>query len=146
MINRDELMLIDFGMASFYVDKDAAHLPPANPLKTNIIGTPKYASWNIHCGDEYSRRDDLMSVVYVGLFLLHGSDLWSDCPVATAQPDKTSLSNPFNQWFQSRKTLERVLEISENDWPELAKFANEVYRLTFDETPNYERMEQLFSF
>jgi serine/threonine protein kinase len=154
MINHKELMLIDFGMASFYVDSDANHLTPANSPKTHMIGTPKYASWNVHCGEEYSRRDDLMSVVYIGLFLLRGSDLWAESEnhsvLAEARTrsknDKTSLSNPLNEWFKSKKELSTVLKILGNEWPELSKFANAAYSIKFDETPDYLKMEQIFSF
>ena len=146
MINRDELMLIDFGLATFYVDAAETHLPPANPPKTSIIGTPKYASWNIHCGEEYSRRDDLMSVVYVGLFLLRGSSLWSSSEFSSSYDhDKTALSNPLNQWLKTQKTLDKITDISAEEWPELAEYARRVYAITFDETPNYESLEELFS-
>ena len=146
MIHRDELMLIDFGMASFYVDSEETHLKPANPLKTCMIGTPKYASWNVHCGEEYSRRDDLMSVVYIGLFLLYGSYLWHNPPAMSPETDKTALSNTLNMWFKTQKSLDLVLEMTANEWPELAKYANSVYETKFDETPDYARLEQMFSF
>ena len=143
MINRGELMLIDFGMASFYVDSKTYHLPPADPKKTHIIGTPKYASWNVHCGEEYSRRDDIISVIYIGIFLLYGQGLWSDCPAV--KEDAGLLASPLNQWFKSRKTLGEITNISVERWPELAEAANAIYNTKFDEKPDYELLENLFS-
>jgi casein kinase 1 len=145
MIHRDELMLIDFGMASFYVDSEENHLKPANPLKTCMIGTPKYASLNVHGGEEYSRRDDLMSVVYIGLFMLYGSNLWSNPPAILPGTDKTALSNTLNMWFKTQKSLDLVLEMTANQWPELSEFANVVYGTKFDETPDYAVLENMFS-
>ena len=146
MIHRDELMLIDFGMSSFYVDSEEIHLKPADPLKTCMIGTPKYASLNVHCGEEYSRRDDLMSVGYIGLFLLCGSDLWCNPPLLSPDTDKFALSNHLNEWFKTQKSLDLVLEMTANDWPELANFLNAVYSIKFDETPEYLKLEEMFSF
>jgi serine/threonine protein kinase len=144
MINRDQLLLIDFGMAGFYVDAKEAHIPPANPKKTQIIGTPKYASWNIHQGEEYSRRDDLISVVYVGLFMIYGVALWPTPPTDLESENKMDLLSDLNQWFMNKKRLERVLETIGESWPELGEFAKLAYAVAFDETPDYEKMEQLF--
>jgi hypothetical protein len=84
-----------------------------------------------------------MSVVYVGLFLLHGSSLWSnDIP---GSYDKTALTNPLNQWLKTQKTLDKITDISVEDWPELAEYARRVYAINFDETPDYESLEELFS-
>jgi serine/threonine protein kinase len=146
MIHNDELILIDFGLASFYVDSDERHIPPANPKKTHIIGTPKYVSWNVHCGEEYSRRDDLMSVVYIGLFLLYGSaNLWTDVPGFYSVEEKTAISHPKNQWFKQQKTANNVkhMFINRNCTP-LAMFAEEVYSLSFQERPSYTQLLRIF--
>lgn len=165
MIHNNELILIDFGLASFYVDSEERHLPQANPTKMNIIGTPKYASWNVHCGEEYSRRDDLISMVYIGLFLLYGQSIWSDIPSfehskATerfssiqqsressgflSEECKTSISYPLNDWFKLQKKMENVLKLSA-DWTELCQFAKSVYALSFQERPSYKNYIDLFS-
>jgi casein kinase 1 len=146
MIHNDELILIDFGLASFYVDSDERHIPPANPKKTHIIGTPKYVSWNVHCGEEYSRRDDLMSVVYIGLFLLYGSaNLWTNVPGFYSAEEKTAISHPKNQWFKQQKTANNVkrLFLNRNCAP-LAMFAEEVYSLSFQERPSYTQLLRIF--
>jgi serine/threonine protein kinase len=159
MIHNDELILIDFGLATFYVDSNEKHISPSPTKKTNIIGTPKYASLNIHCGEEYSRRDDLMSIVYIGLFLMYGIDLWKyspnpyahsslrDCPEAKQrEKDYTptcSLTHPINQWFKNQKELANVLNMS-SQWYGLTSFANDVYGLSFKERPSYKKYIDLF--
>jgi casein kinase 1 len=141
MIHKNDLILIDFGLASFYVDSEERHIPPSK--KQHIIGTPKYASWNIHRGEEYSRRDDLMSVVYVGLFLLYGT-----APTAPSEPsdlDKTSILHPRNQWFMRQKNIENIRDQARQRWQELSDFAVMVYGLSFQERPSYREYIDLFS-
>ena len=143
MIHNDELVLIDFGLASFYVDSEEQHRPPANPKKQHIIGTPKYASSHLHEGEEDSRRDDLMSMVYVGLFLLYGTELWSDMPAFETCGEKTDILCAMNQWFKLQKKKQNILEMS-NDWSQLRIFTEKVYQLSFQERPSYKEYIELF--
>jgi casein kinase 1 len=147
MIHNNELVLIDFGLASFYVDSNEKHISPAISKKQHIIGTPKYASWNVHCGEEYSRRDDLMSVVYIGLFLMYGSALWTDYFAKTDEPDPDPglLTTPRNQWFREKKELSNISNMSSSRWPELELFAKSVYALSFQERPSYKNYIDLFA-
>ena len=151
MVHNDELLLIDFGLASFYVDSDENHIHPANPKKTHIIGTPKYASWNIHEGEEYSRRDDLMSIIYIGLFLLHGNYLWginhrdSECTFTefSSELKNSDLLHPMNQWFKRQKNKENV-KLMSSEWNKLQIFAENIYNLSFQERPSYKKYIELF--
>lgn len=146
MIHNDELILIDFGLASFYVDSDEKHISPANPKKMHIIGTPKYVSWNVHCGEEYSRRDDLMSIVYIGLFLIYGKELWSDLPPFFSEEEKSATSHPRNQWFKQQKDIHTISRtIMKKNWIELARFAEYVYSISFQERPSYKLYLELFA-
>ena len=146
MIHNDELILIDFGLASFYVDSDEKHISPANPKKTHIIGTPRYVSWNIHCGEEYSRRDDLLSIVYIGIFLLYGKELWSDLPPFFSEEEKSATSHPRNQWFKQQKDIHTISRtIMKKNWIELARFAEHVYSISFQERPSYKLYLELFT-
>lgn len=146
MIHNDELILIDFGLASFYVDENERHVHEANPKKRYIIGTPKYASWNIHCGEEYSRRDDLMSMVYVGIFLLNSGNLWGEITSAKigSDFDPALLIHPLNQWFKVQKDLSQLQKIIPLDFKEFKTFAEKVYALSFQERPSYREYIELF--
>jgi serine/threonine protein kinase len=146
MIHNDELVLIDFGLATFYVDSNERHISNT-AKKENIIGTPKYASWNIHCGEEYSRRDDLMSVVYIGLFLIYGDSLWNPPPQVSSsadKKDKSSLLHPLNRWFKTKKTSANIAELL-TPWTELMTLARHIYVLSFQERPSYSEYIELFS-
>jgi casein kinase 1 len=154
MIHNNELVLIDFGLASFYVDRNEKHISFADPKKRHIIGTPKYASWNIHCGEEYSRRDDLMSIVYIGAYLLYGNKLWEsvsgeygfsyETPVGSPAIEQSDISHPRNTWFKTQKELANILKIVV-EWEELHQFTKQVYTLSFQERPSYKQYVELFS-
>lgn len=152
MLRNNEMVLIDFGLAGFYVDSNETHIQPPEIPRDHIIGTPKYISWNIHCGCEPSRRDDLISVIYMGLFMLGRGELWNMRPVvvnsASSSPtglelEKTHVMYPVNLWFKEQKTKEKIMEMA-RPWPELATFAESVYGLGFKERPAYAEYSSLF--
>ena len=79
------LYLIDFGLARTYIDgKTGKHR--ANKQRSadgasqsQITGTARYISTHIHDGNEPSRRDDLISAMYVISYLLKGRLPWKSC-------------------------------------------------------------------
>jgi hypothetical protein len=144
MIHNDELVLIDFGLASFYVDSGEKHILQNVKRNEHIIGTPKYASWNVHCGKNYSRRDDLLSVVYIGLFLIYGADLWIPDCTFESKLDNSAIIHPRNQWFKMQKDKANIYHLSSR-WKELADFSNDVYALSFQERPSYKKYIDSFS-
>ena len=88
--NDNELLyLIDFGLARTYIDgKDGKHRDNKQRLRlegasqsqiTTITGTARYASTHVHDGNEPSRRDDLISAMYVISYLLKGRLPWKSC-------------------------------------------------------------------
>ncbi|KAG2145176.1 kinase-like domain-containing protein [Suillus clintonianus] len=67
--------LFDFGLAKLYVDPlTGAHIPFREGRVG--LGTPQYASYNVHFGREQGRRDDIEALGNVLLFLLHGRLPW----------------------------------------------------------------------
>ena len=71
--NEENLYLIDFGLSRFYL-KNNKHIE--NNHKQNMVGTVRYASTFIHEGNTYSRRDDIISIIYVIIYLLKGKLPW----------------------------------------------------------------------
>ena len=71
-----ELHLIDFGLATVYVDDEHRHIECTGCSQSYILGTPKYISYHVHEGYLPSRRDDLISIGYLYLFLKYGSLPW----------------------------------------------------------------------
>ena len=58
-----------------------------------LIGTCKYASVNIHDGIEYSRRDDLESMIYTLIELYKGYLPWSYCVCDKKEDTYTLINN-----------------------------------------------------
>jgi serine/threonine protein kinase len=76
MIQDNKLVLIDFGLATFYVDGETGqHLPKNETPKTDMCGSPLYASIFVHQGIMATRRDDYISVGYILLYILLGGTL-----------------------------------------------------------------------
>ena len=80
--NGNDLYLIDFGLARTYIDSETkmhrtnkVRAADANG-KISVTGTSRYISPNVHDGNEPSRRDDLISAMYVISYLLKGSLPW----------------------------------------------------------------------
>lgn len=65
------IYLIDFGLTSKYLDSDAEHIPFCET--EFFLGNPLFASVNAFKFKEQSRRDDLISLVYILVYFLNGS-------------------------------------------------------------------------
>ena len=82
------LYLIDFGLARRYIDgktdkhrdnKQRSSDGTSQIQITTITGTARYVSTHVHNGNEPSRRDDLISAMYVISYLLKGRLPWKTC-------------------------------------------------------------------
>ena len=111
-----EMVLIDFGLATF-VESDVGY-DEAQVKKEHLIGTPKFASWFVHDGQEYTKRDDLLSVVYMALWIYYGDRfLESDRECIhdgnTLLPP-THVSSPMNVWLKRAKSRDRIVQLCAN--------------------------------
>lgn len=71
----EKWVLIDYGISTTYIDAVTnEHILPSNEKK-QLIGSPLFVSWNIHCGCEPTRRDDCISIFYIYLWFLFGGKL-----------------------------------------------------------------------
>lgn len=85
MVKDGRARIIDFGLSMFYVNEKREHL--VNEPRTELTGTPKWASVFLHQGNSVSRRDDLVSLAYVFLFLLNkGSLAWNNVSIDEVPP------------------------------------------------------------
>ena len=71
--------LIDFGISSFYISNEKHIIN----FKTNgQVGTPIFRSNNIHEGNDNSRRDDIISILYTIIYLIKGALPWDGLPTS----------------------------------------------------------------
>jgi casein kinase I family protein HRR25 len=121
VFNQDgtDVYIIDFGLCKKYIDNDNKHIEMKSG-KT-IIGTPNFVSTNIHNGVEPSRRDDLISVAYIILYLINGGLPWQ---TKREIKDIKRQKQLILQWCNTPEELIEYLTYCEN--------------LKFDETPDYE--------
>lgn len=123
------LYLIDFGLARTYIDSETnAHR--ANKVRTanadgkiSVTGTSRYISANVHEGNEPSRRDDLISAMYVISYLLKGSLPW-----------KTSGSNETIAEMKKNIQPEQLFLGLPNSYIEIFKYLS---ALPYDQKPDY---------
>jgi serine/threonine protein kinase len=141
MILENEIFIIDFGLATFYIDGNNIHVPCKN--REYITGTPKYISINIHNGIEPSRRDDLISIGYLYLYLYYGNLPWMNIPnIPINNTNNLHILNEKNMYIKEKKEWLVLKNTLINTGCE--KYMDYCYSLKYDETPNYDILKKMF--
>jgi serine/threonine protein kinase len=155
MIQSDKLYIIDFGLAALYTNEKGEHLPHQTD-KECIIGTPTYISINVHNGEMPTRRDDIISSLYIWFLLTFGYLPWTNIPdkisVANDSVTELHISHYKNQIRKQMKNLHlldnelrnaivpRKEEISENNY--MYNSFKYAYQMNYQETPDYVKLKQ----
>jgi serine/threonine protein kinase len=126
-----KLHIIDFGLSRFYM-KGNNHVE--NTKNRSIVGTIRYISLNVHEGDVYSRRDDIVSIMYVIIYLIKGNLPWMGL-VAKKGDTRTK-----DQLVYSVKSKVTTAELCEGIPYLFKKLLDYSYTLDFDEKPDYSYM------
>ena len=71
-----KIVLIDFGLSSLFYNEDIGILRQ-NKMSEHLIGSCKFASFNLHLGNTMACRDDLISVGYVMMTVFDVELPWS---------------------------------------------------------------------
>ena len=125
------LHIIDFGLSRFYMKGDK-HV--ANTCDKSIVGTMRYISRHIHDGDVYSRRDDIISIIYVAIYLAKGKLPWMGM-----SPPKGDIRTKEDMVYDKKlKTTSE--EVCEGIPYLFKKILDYSYSLEFDEKPDYSYM------
>jgi casein kinase 1 len=145
MYKNGELFLIDFGLSSFYIGENKDHV---QVLTNNeyITGTPKYISYFIHEGITPSRKDDLISLGYMYLWLL-GKELPWDNVIGTdiEVVDECHILHGKNQERKRLKAIENLTRTYENVNRNICDYLAYIYGLDYKYTPNYSALSELFN-
>lgn len=131
----DKLKLIDFGLSKQYIDSNGIH--KKNKTHENIIGTLRYISVNIHAGYEPSRRDDLISMIYILLYLFLGKLPWQGIIASSLREKEIKINN-------KKIEFSKEIKLNKNIPEKFIEVYNYVHSLSYDETPSYDFISFLF--
>ena len=125
------LHIIDFGLSRFYMKGDK-HI--VNTYDRTIVGTIRYISKHIHDGDVYSRRDDIISIIYVAIYLAKGKLPWMGM-----SPPKGDIRTKEDMVYDKKlKTTSE--ELCEGIPYLFQKLLDYSYSLEFEDKPDYSYM------
>jgi len=167
MYKNKELYLIDFGLSTFYVGDGKEHIA-IQDNNEHITGTPKYISYFIHEGLSASRKDDLISLGYMYIWLTYRELPWDDSNMLLkedSQYDESHILHWKNQERKRLKSLDNLISLCDktNDVIEKSKevlrepgvpprinqpicdYLNYSYGLDYKTTPNYSALCDLFA-
>lgn len=142
MIKDGELYLIDFGFSKIYIDENGKHI---NQGSLYFTGSPKYVSYYNHCGEPASRRDDLISLGYMYLYLTGSVLPWENMDVLLETPlEENHIEHPKNKIRREYKRIENLEEIIEEN-RKIGEYLEYCYSLDYDENPEYYILRGIFT-
>jgi casein kinase 1 len=143
MVSKDNPVIIDFGLSSLFynAEKDVYR---ENDRAVHLIGSPKYASYNLHLGNVISPRDDLISLGYLMLSILGIELPWSSNYLQSLPSDLPlyHVMHPENVQRAKYKKFE-TLKTYLLDFPlahGLMPYLEQVYALEYRAVPNYSEL------
>lgn len=140
----DELYLIDFGLSTVYVNEEKKHIVSKTD-NTTILGTPKFVSIYIHDGISGSRRDDLISVIYIYMYMLGNRHIqWENVQDCAAHDDYPYTENHILHY---KNQVRKRVKMDTNTTTEgnLGQLLAYVYDLKYVETPNYSKIIEMLN-
>jgi casein kinase 1 len=142
-----DLYIIDFGLATIYVDENKQHIKDTN-YKEHVLGTPRYMSYNIYNGKESVRRDDLLSLGYMYLYLTGSPLPWDsvhELPVSNDESyNELHIMHYKNIFRKSKKEWENLSGLCSQTNQSIFDYLQYCYRLSFETDPHYSGLKQLF--
>ena len=132
---RNQLFIIDFGLTSFYIEKNI-HIEERKIDK--LIGTPNYCSLNIHNGILPSRRDDIESICYSFMYNFNRTLPWQ------------TLSNNIESSLNKTELFTKISNLKKNSLEFYLSMPGEIItilyysrNLSFNEKPNYSYIKNI---
>ena len=126
--------IIDFGLSRIYMKEDV-HIP--NKADASIVGTMRYISTHIHEGNVYSRRDDIISILYVIIYLLKGKLPW--CSLKIEPGDKRTKAEIVYE-VKKRTPIQNLCHGLPAIFERMLTYA---YKINFSEKPDYIYLKRL---
>lgn len=127
--DNEKIKLIDFGLSKQYIDKDGNHI--YNKKHTCLIGTLRYVSRNVHNGEEPSRRDDIISMVYILFYFYLGKLPWQGLKTV-------NIKEKENQILKLKTDFLDIMRENKDIHIKLFELLEYVENLSYEEEPDYE--------
>eukprot|EP01065_Artemidia_motanka_P006155 TRINITY_DN13015_c0_g1_i1.p1 TRINITY_DN13015_c0_g1~~TRINITY_DN13015_c0_g1_i1.p1 ORF type:complete len:424 (+),score=90.72 TRINITY_DN13015_c0_g1_i1:149-1420(+) len=127
-----KVYVIDFGLSKRWRRDDGSHIPFA--LGKHLTGTVRYVSTNVHRGYEQSRRDDLLSIGHMLLYLVKGKLPWQGLQ------NKKRRHEAVHQVKEETSLKDMCRGLS----PVWEDFMRHCRTLDFAEEPDYDKLRNMF--
>ena len=141
MIKDSQIYLIDFGMSTFFIHGETGkHVLNNQEPKTEIVGSPMYASIHIHEGKKASRRDDCIQLGYIFLYMILGGHLpWEGIQCTDSVYSVSHILYPANQerCLLKKNMLNLQRLNTSDDYQRICNYIIDCYELEYESTPSY---------
>ena len=138
--NKDQTMrvrLIDFGISQKYIDQNGKHLP--NKKLSVFTGSLWFTSANVMGLSQPSRRDDLISLAYLMLYMIN------ELPQQRMLADNQSFDSRYNDLLKAKRQHCPYTLSSTPRAMMLADFFKEIWSYDFDSDPAYGKLRHLLA-
>ena len=131
---KEQIYLIDFGLSLCYRDNNGRHISKGS--SRDIVGSINFISVNIHKGITASRRDDIISIFYVLVYLIVG-----DLPWNINKMKETKIEKMYNNVFKMKQNINLLSKygIHEN----IYKMYEHCLILDYSDEPDYDYLCRL---
>ena len=126
------IQIVDYGFASRYLQKESGNhikLKERSFFQGNLI----FASYNQLCFNKTSRKDDLISLVYLITYLVNHASL----PGIDCRHGKHTL-----EICQSIKKSHTADNLCIDSMRQFHPFVDQIFNLEWQETPNYMKLRR----
>lgn len=142
LFNNIKISLIDLGLATWWLDKETGRHREQTQLdyfKGNIY----FSSATQLMVKSTSRRDDIISLVYILIFLLNRGTL----PCLDKLPNENIKDyeelNRRIQFATNAKTATELSDMCTGRAIALERFCKDVAQLKYESTPNYDKLKKM---
>ena len=127
----NHITLIDFGFCNKYIGRNNLHLNKSQAPR--LSGNFYFSSINALYGNAVSRKDDIISICYLLIYLYKGRLPWEDIKV----------NKKGKEEIIKLKKIYTPNILCENDFSEVLNIYNDAINLDFSDKPNYNKYIEL---
>lgn len=127
-LDNSTLYIVDFGLSASYLDVNKCHISVSG--NDTIVGSVDYISYYIHEGISASRRDDLISMIYVMIYIVNKQLPWQ-------LKEYVSLEERIRKIYEYKYSISPIM-LCHGTPDILVTLLVYCYNLKYDEIPDYD--------